>query len=335
MDVINLLNLIPEPFETIFSILFLVYLLGLLLQKVWAVWSRLLRPVAIRYRRLAGRRYIEDAIKNLTRRGVETPLGEKYKIKIKWTEGEGVELLPNDILIVAMPYTEDLDRAIAKALFLASPYFVSKYLATAVGEDLARALSINVVYRYVSNDLGVLSRLEKITEELQNNTELEKIVQLVRRADETSHYLHIFLPELREALERFSIVEMDKDKFRKETLTLLQLLANLHDVKDPHLRGTYFQLVIVRAGRLEKVALSLWEPYVEYIDAIRKRCRDLKKIYLVSAGVVSKKVARELVKFAKDKTGATSVREELYTAPLYKGKPHTPAYVAELVLPPP
>jgi len=71
--------------------------------------------------------------------------------------------LPNDILIVAMPYTEDLDRAIAKALFLASPYFVSKYLATAVGEDLARALSINVVYRYVRNDLRVLSRLEKIT----------------------------------------------------------------------------------------------------------------------------------------------------------------------------
>jgi hypothetical protein len=65
-------------------------------------------------------------------------------------------------------------------------------------------------------------------------------------------------------------------------------------------------------------------------------CRGLWKIYVVSAGgVIRRKVAHELINFMEKKTGAKLVRAEFYTAPMFRGRPKVPAYVAELVLAPP
>jgi hypothetical protein len=97
-----------------------------------------------------------------------------------------------------------------------------------------------------------------------------------------------------------------------------------------------FRLVVVRAGRLVKVMLDMWEPYVGFVEGIRAKCRCLRKIYVVSAGgVIRRKVAHELVNFMKEKIGAKLVRAEFYTALMFRGRLRVPAYVAELVLAPP
>jgi len=62
-------------------------------------------------------------LKSLTKNGMEVPLsGERYRVKIRWAESEGVDvLLDKGVLIVNMPYVEELEHVIAKALLLASP----------------------------------------------------------------------------------------------------------------------------------------------------------------------------------------------------------------------
>jgi hypothetical protein len=58
---------------------------------------------------------------------------------------------------------------------------------------------------------------------------------------------------------------------------LLRLLANLDEVDVPYLCGSYLRLVVVRAGRLEKVMLDMWEPYVGFVEGVRAKCRGSKR----------------------------------------------------------
>jgi len=113
----------PEPIGTVLAYLSLVLIFGLLVQRIWKVWSWLLRPLAVRWRRWLSRYYVENALKSLTKNGMEVPLsGERYRVKIRWAESEGVDvLLDKGVLIVNMPYVEELEHVIAKALLLASP----------------------------------------------------------------------------------------------------------------------------------------------------------------------------------------------------------------------
>jgi len=54
---------------------------------------------------------------------------------------------------------------------------------------------------------------------------------------------------------------------------LLRLLANLDEVDVTYLCGSYLRFVVVRAGRLEKVMLDMWEPYVGFVEGVRAKCR--------------------------------------------------------------
>jgi len=285
---------------------------------------------------------VENALRSLTKDGMEVPLsGEKCRIRIRWAESEGVDvLLDEGVLIISMPYAEELEYVIARALLLASPYLVSPYLVAVFGEKLAHALTVNVAYRHASRDLRVLTRLDNLVSRLTaGDAEFRNVMELVRRADQVSHYSHIFLPEVSKALQDFAVTGLDREKFRNEALELLRLLAELpelDEVAEPYLCGLYFRLVVVRAGRLEKVLLDMWEPYVDFVKGVQAKCRGLRKIYVVSAGdVIRKKVAHELVRFMEERTGAKLVRAEFYTALVFKGRPYVPAYVAELVLAPP
>ncbi|MFZ8806832.1 MAG: hypothetical protein ACO2PN_01840 [Pyrobaculum sp.] len=329
---------LPEPIETVLAYLSLALIFGLLVQRIWKVWSWLLRPLAVRWRRWLSRYYVENALKSLTKNGMEVPLsGERYRVKIRWAESEGVDvLLDKGVLIVNMPYVEELEHVIAKALLLASPYLVSPYLAAVFGEKLARALTVNIAYRHASRDLRVLMHLDNLVNGLTaSDDEIRDVVELVKRADQASYYIHIFLPEISRALQDFAVAELDRETFRREALELLRLLANLDEVDVPYLCGSYLRFVVVRAGRLEKVMLDMWEPYVGFVEGVRAKCRDLWKIYVVSAGGdIRRKVAYELVSFMEKKTGAKLVRAGFYTALMFRGRPKVPAYVAELVLAP-
>jgi hypothetical protein len=269
---------------------------------------------------------------------MEVPLsGERYRVEIRWAESVGVDvLLDEGVLIVNMPYVEELEHVIARALLLASPYLVSPYLAAVFGEKLAHALTVNIAYRHASRDLRVLMHLDNLVNGLTaSDAEFRDVVELVKRADQASNYIHIFLPEISRTLQDFAVAELDRETFRREALELLRLLANLDKIDVPYLCGSCLRLVVVRAGRLEKVMLDMWEPYVGFVEGVRAKCRYLWKIYVVSAGGdTRRKVAHELVSFMEKKTGAKLVRAELYTALMFRGRPKVPAYVAELVLAP-
>jgi hypothetical protein len=169
---------------------------------------------------------------------------------------------------------EELEHVIAKALLLASPYLVSPYLAAVFGEKLARALTVNIAYRHASRDLRVLMHLDNLVNRLTaSDDEIRDVVELVKRADQASYYIHIFLPEISRALQDFAVTELDRETFRREALELLRLLANLDKIDVPYLCGSYFRLVVVRAGRLEKVMLDMWEPYVGFVEGVRAKCR--------------------------------------------------------------
>ncbi len=329
---------LPEPINTMLAYMFLLWMIGWLLQHIWKEWSWILRPLAVRWRRWLSRYYVENALKSLTRNGMEVPLsGERYRVKIRWAEKEGVDvLLDKGVLMVHMPYAEELEHVIAKALLLASPYLVSPYLTAVFGEKLAHALTVNIAYRHASRDLRVLMRLDNLVNGLTaSDAEFRDVVELVKRAEQVSYYSHIFLPEISRALQDFAVAELDRESFKRETLELLRLLANLDEVDVPYLCGSYLRLVVVRAGRLEKVMLDMWEPYVGFVEGVRAKCKNLWKIYVVSAGGdIRRKVAHELVNFMKEKTGAKLVRAEFYTALMFRGRPRVPAYVAELVLAP-
>ena len=185
----------PEPMETVLAYLFLVLIFGLLVQRIWKVRSWLLRPLAVRWRRWLSRYYVENALKSLTKNGMEVPLsGERYRVKIRWAESEGVDvLLDKGVLIVNMPYVEELEHVIAKALLLASPYLVSPYLTAVFGEKLAHALTINIAYRHASRDLRVLMRLDNLVNGLSaGDAEFRDVVELVKRAEQTSYYFTHF-----------------------------------------------------------------------------------------------------------------------------------------------
>jgi hypothetical protein len=71
---------LPEPIETVLAYLSPVLIFGLLVQSIWKVWSWLLRPLAVRWRRWLSRYYVENALKSLTKNGMEVPLsGERYR----------------------------------------------------------------------------------------------------------------------------------------------------------------------------------------------------------------------------------------------------------------
>ena len=97
----------------------------------------------------------------------------------------------------------------------------------------------------------MLMRLDNLVNGLTaSDAEFRDVVELVKRAEQTS-YSHIFLPEIRGALQDFAITELDRETFRRESLELLRLLANLDEVDVPYLCGSYLRFVVVRAGRLE------------------------------------------------------------------------------------
>jgi hypothetical protein len=131
---------------------------------------------------------------------------------------------------------EELEHVIAKALLLASPYLVSPYLAAVFGVKLARALTANIAYRHASRDLRVLMRLGNLVKGLTaSDAEFRDVVELVKRAEQTSYYIYIFLPEISRALQDFAVTELDRETFRREALELLRLLANLDEVDVPYL----------------------------------------------------------------------------------------------------
>jgi len=122
---------------------------------------------------------------------------------------------------------------------------------------------------------------------------------------------------------------VDKDKLIHELKELLYVVASLESLDVPKVCGYYVSLTIVRAGKLMKVALQHWEPYIQYVRSVLRECPNLQRVYVVSAGGFTLKAVEGLIKYMERKLANLRLLDRFeYRARYYKGKANVPHMVA-------
>lgn len=287
-------------------------------------------PVLIRIRKKRHKDYVEEYFNNLIfRRPIELPAAIG-RVKIKWSSEESVEVdLKEDLLLVRVEYSSKVEEVLAKVALLASPYIVSKYLEPALGEVFSRFISIGVIENMLQEYPAILTKYRELVEKIYGqSSEYREILGMITKADDTSLYSHVFLYELRKILSKFG-ARVDRDKLIQELKELMYMIANLENVDAPNICGYYVSLAIVRAGKLEKVAVELWEPYVKYINTALKQCPSLQHVFIVSAGGYISRAVEKLLKYIEEKVPNLRLIDRFeYKARYYKGKPNIPCLVA-------
>ncbi|MCU7787504.1 hypothetical protein ODS41_06190 [Pyrobaculum sp. 3827-6] len=331
--------MITEAFNWFLSTLGLIFLLNLffkLLIKlsksvedfVNSVLLKIYYPIVSRIVKSEHKNYVKKRLRSLIPHS-STVVGIGYDIDIEWSDRESISLdLEKGLLIVRMQYTTDLNHVVAKALLMAAPYAVSRYLEPVFGPKMARLLAVSISRDYASKDVGVLTEFMRLVGETYNNPEEKTLLEYIYKADDESLYRHIVLFELRKLLEEFNGA-VDKNKLENDVRRLLEVVGNLSSVDDPTVCGDYISLTIVRTGKLEKVLGGDWERYVNFINSVISRCRTLRRIYIVSAGKVISSVAKQFVNYLSSNIrGFDLIHQEMYKARRYRGRPYVTSYVA-------
>lgn len=252
------------------------------------------------------------------------------KSKIEWSDEESVEVdLEESILLVRLEYASKVEETLAKAAFLLAPYLVSEYLEPALGERFARLVSFGIIENMLQSYPTVLAKFREILDEVYGkSSEYRDLLSLITKADDASLYKHIFLYELRRILSTFGS-RVDSNKLIFELKELLNIVANLENIDVPKVCGYYVNVTIVRAGKLTKVALQLWEPYIHYVESMLRECPNLQRIYIVSAGGFTSKAVKGLLKHMEEKLPSFHLIDKFeYRARYYKGKASVPSLVA-------
>ncbi len=287
-------------------------------------------PIAIRISKRKHKNYVEEYFNNLLfRNPIEWPLSVG-KVKIEWSDEESVEVdLEENLLLVRVEYASKVEDILARVAFLSAPYLVSEYLEPALGERFSRLVSIGVIENILQPYPPILNRFRKLVDEVYGaDSEYREILSLITRADDTSLYKHVFLYELRRILTRFG-AKVDRDKLIQELKELLHIVANLESIDAPSICGYYVSLTIVRAGKLMKVALQLWELYVQYVRNVLKKCPNLQRVYVVSAGGFTLRAVESLLKYMEENLPNLRLLDRFkYRARYYKGKANVPHMVA-------
>ena len=291
-------------------------------------------PIISRFSKREHKKYIETYFNDLLfRKPIERPLSFG-KIKVEWSDEESVSIdLERNVLLVRVKYAEELERILAKTALLAAPYLISEHLESALGKDFSRLISIGIIESYLQEYPNVLNEFRKLAEELYGRSpKYRGILALISRIDDTSLYQHIVLYELRKILESFGS-KVDRNVLVGELEDLLSVTASLEEISAPKVCGYYVNIVIVRVGKLEKVALGLWEGYVEFIKRVRRECENLQRVYIVSAGKYTTKVVERLIEYLGTKIqGLTLLDKFQYKARYYKGMINIPHLVVIMEL---
>ena len=286
-------------------------------------------PIVVKIRRKKHKDYVEEYFNNLLfREPIEWPLSIG-KVKIEWSDEDSVNVdLEENLLLVRVEYVDKVEEVLAKVAFLAAPYLVSEYLEPALGDEFSRLVSIGLIESLLQVHPSILRRFKELADEAFKNSRHRELLGLIHEADDTSLYKHIFLYELRRILSRFGS-KVNRDTLTDELHHLLYIVAKLEDIDTPKICGHYVSLVIVRAGKLEKVALEHWEPYVEFVKRILIECPSLQRVYVVSAGRFTSRVVKRLLEYMKEKiSGLHLVDKFEYKALYYKGRTNVPRLVA-------
>lgn len=212
---------------------------------------------------------------------------------------------------------------------MVSPYAVSPYLEPVFGPTLAQLLSIAVARNYASRDVNVLREfMQYIRKVYGEDKEFRELIEYIDKADNESLYKHIVLFELKKVLETYD-GHVDKSKLEDDVKTLIKIVGLLPNVSEPLVCGHYISLIIVRVGKLEKVLLEDWGRYVRYIKTCMQKCKNVNRIYVVSAGKIIKEVAKKFTNYLISNVGGVKLLGQVsYKARYYKGKPNVPRYIA-------
>jgi len=288
-------------------------------------------PIVFRIDKRKHKNYVESYFNNiLFRSSIEMPLAIG-KLKIEWSDEESVDVdLEENLLLVRVEYASKIEDILAKVALLSAPYLVSENLEPALGEEFSRLVSIGVIENILQAHPHVFASFRKLLNEVyEGSSEYRELLSLMTRADDTSLYKHVFLYELRRVLSAFG-GRVDRDKLINELKELLYVTANLEEIDAPKVCGYYINLTIVRAGKLEKIALQLWEPYIKYIENTLRTCPNLQRVYIVSAGTYTIKAAKKLFEYIEKRVPNLHLVDEPfeYRARYYKGKPNVPSLVA-------
>ena len=343
LDIFRYVDAIPEPLRFLLVVLGIIFIIKEIFrclihtfrvveQFCLTIKLKVYYPVVTRIMRRKHKGFIRDYLRRLTM-PIDEEWGLSYSVDVEWSDEERVYAdLESGRLIIRLPYEEALHKVIARALLMSAPYGVSEYLEAIFGSRLAQVLSIALARDYASRDVNVLREFVSYVEEaFESDRELKELIDYVSKADDTSLYRHIVLYEIRRVLEEYD-GRVIKEKLREDVEKLIRLVVLLReDINVPLLCGHYISLVIVRAGKIEKVLLEEWDRYVEIINNCMKECSKIRRIYVISAGIVVKAVARKLIKYLIDHVrGIKLIKEHFYRARYYKGRPGVRCYVAIL-----
>ena len=342
IEALKELDKIPEPFKTLLIILGIIYLTHLTLKALMRLFKTVERfvhyielkiyyPIITRILKRKQKEYVRKYLKNLTTPSPDTAnIGLEYDIEIEWSNEEKVLIdLEKGALLIRVPYTTNIQEIIAKALVMASPYAISQYLEPVFGTKLARIFSIAIARDYASKDINVLREFEQYVNEIyKENEELRKLIEYINIADDTSLYRHIVLYELKKVLETYN-GQVNKDWLESDMKSLIETVGSLTEISEPLVCGHYISLAIVRVGKLEKILLEEWGNYVNFIRSCTMKCRNIQRIYTVSAGKFIKEVAKKLTEYLTSNVPEMKLVEEVsYRARYYKGKTNVPQYIA-------
>ncbi len=286
-------------------------------------------PIIVKIRRKKHKDYVEEYFNNLLfREPIEWPLSIG-RVKIEWSDENNVDVdLEENLLLVRVEYVDRIEKVLAKVAFLVAPYIVSVYLEPALGYEFSRIVSIGLIENMLQGYPRILRGFKELADEAFENSRHRELLGLIYKADDTSLYKHVFLYELRRILGRFGS-RVERNMLIDELSELLHVIAELEDVDVPKVCGHYVSLAIVRAGKLEKVVLGLWEPYVKFVKSVRGECPGLQRVYIVSAGRFTSKAVKSLLEYMKKKIpGLHLVDKSEYRARYYRGRVNVPSLVA-------
>ena len=320
------------------GILFIIYEILKYLMKISKLFRQFVAfikcyvyyPIVTRIIKQKHKSYVRDKIRSIID-SVEFDFPEfKYDIDISWSNEEKVEFdLDKNILIVRIPYAENLQRIIAKTFIMVAPYTVSEYLEPILGPSLARILTFSIAREYASVDPNILKELERLIGVLHgNNSEFIELMDYISKADDQSLFSHIILRELRDVLREFN-GKVNKEKLEKDVKALVKVVGTLEDTPVPLVSGSYISVLIVRAGKLEKVMLEEWGRYVNFIQIHLQRHPNLRRVYLISAGAIIRDITKKLIDYVTNNVADLEFVDQVtYRARIYRGIPHMPRLVA-------
>lgn len=332
-----LIELISRAGDLILKIAGALFFLKLTIERIdWLhrflklrIWYPVITALDKRKHKEYVKEFLNEVTKSVTE--LETVIGASYTIDLEWSDEESIELdLERGMLIVRAPYLRRLEELLAKILIMISPYYVSEYLEPVLGSKLAQLLSISIAREFAAEDLNILKAFNEYLGEIyKEDPETKRLLEDINIADESSLYTHVVLREVSLILRELNGY-VDKDKLFEDYKNLLEVVSRLDSIDVPIVCNNYMHLTIVRVGKLEKVLMADWDRYIEYIQNCTKKCPNLRRVYIVSAGKVITKVAEKFIHHITSRHELKLVGKWKYRARRYRGRVSIPRFIAVL-----